>query len=48
VDEGVELAVLAATVDGCREVGEQLSVEATTGERRVELRREVSPRIPQR
>src|SRR5206468_4249238 len=39
VDEGVELAVLAAGVDGGRKVGEEPLIEAATGERRIELTR---------
>jgi hypothetical protein len=39
VDEGVELAVLAAGVDGGRKVSEEPLIEAATGERRIELTR---------
>ena len=36
VDEGMELAVLAARIDAGRQVGEQRRVELAAGERRVE------------
>ena len=39
VDEGMELAVLAAEIDAGGQVGEQLLVEGATRERRIELGR---------